>query len=202
MQACPAVNTFENRIVEILAPFSLRLRCVPGVRGKLDFHIVDDGTRLDEDLIGHYVTCMPREFWRDPKSPVIQIALPHFFICDEVCYLNQMPAWASDRAARIPGRLISGRFPTHLWPRSLNLAFEWTSLDQDFAMKRGDPVCYLFFETCHPDRPISLVRAKLTPELVDYRKRIEDVAKFTSGTFNLAKEAETQRPATLLVEES
>lgn len=175
VQACPAVNDFEQRAIEVLAPFSIRIRCVKGHRGTFDFHVVDVGTRIDDDLIEQYVTFMPRKFWRSPSLPVVQIALPHIFVCDEPCYITQMPAWASARSARLPGPFISGRFPTHLWPRSLNLAFEWADLDQDFTMKRGEPVCYLYVETEKFESKILLVAGELTKELADYRSKIEDV---------------------------
>ena len=202
VQACPAVNTFESRTVEILAPFSLRLRCIARDAGNFDFHLVEDGTRLDEELLQHHVTFMPRQFWRTSGSPVVQIGLPHFFVCDETCYLNQTPAWASEKSASIPGRLISGRFPTSVWPRTLNLAFEWSDFGADFVMKRGEPVCYATFETERPDRPIRLVPGTLTPELADYRSQLEDVVKYTSGSFELFHDAKSIRPSKLLVESS
>lgn len=200
VQACPAVNTFENRVIEIPAPFSLRLRCVRTSGSELNVHIVDEGTRLDEPLISKFVSVMPREIWRDPAVPVVQIALPHFFICDDICYVTQTPSWASDSANHIPGRVISGRFPTHLWPRSLNLAFEWSNLDQDLILKRGEPCCYLLVEGATPELPVRLFAAKHSEELQLYRKKIEDVVRYTSGTFNLFAEAEKVRPRKLVHE--
>lgn len=200
VQACPAVNTFENRTIEVLAPFSLRLRCIESASGGYDFHLVDSGTRVDEDVIARQVTFVERRFWREPNTPVVQIALPHFFVCDETCYLTQAPPWASKPAIQIPGNFISGRFPTDVWPRSLNLAFEWTDRDRDFVMKRGEAACYLLVETSRVDAPIRLVRGQLTAELLAYRQQIEDVAKYTSGAFNLFDEARKVRPAHLLEE--
>lgn len=200
VQACPAVNTFESRTIEILAPFSLRLRCLSGAKGTFDFHIVDNGTVPDAKVIERHVGFMSREFWRTPDAPIVQINLPHFFVCDETCYLTQAPAWASSKRAQIPGMLISGRFPTNIWPRPLNLAFEWTERDQDFIMRRGEPVCYFMVETDRPDVSVRLVQALLTPELQDYRRQIEDVVAYTSGAFNLFDEAKKVRPLRLLRE--
>lgn len=200
VQACPAVNTFESRTIEVLAPFSLRLRCVASSAGRFDFHLVDKGTRVDEDIVGQHVTFVKRQHWRSPGTPVIQIALPHFFVCDETCYLTQTPAWASRPEPQIPGSVISGRFPTDIWPRSLNLAFEWTDFGRDFIMRRGEAVCYLLVETSEPDRPLRLVPGRLSAELQEYRSRIEDVAKYTSGAFKLFDEAKKVRPARLLEE--
>lgn len=200
VQACPAVNTFESRTIEILAPFSLRLRCVAEAGGRYNFHLVEEGTRLDESLIRKHLTFVSRSNWRVPNAPVVQVALPHFFVCDETCFVTQTPAWASKSQVQIPGNFISGRFPTNVWPRSLNLAFEWTDFGNDLIMRRGEAVCYLTLETREPERPIRLVPAKLTAELQEYRTQIEDVAKYTSGAFNLFEAAEKVRPARLLEE--
>lgn len=200
VQSCPAVNILERRIIEVLAPFNLQIRCIKNDKGGFDFHCIDSGTRIDHDLIPQFVTFMPQQFWRSEGVPVVQIGLPHIFVCDTPCYITQMPAWASDKCADIPGRLISGRFPTHIWPRSLNLSFEWDRLDQDFRMKSGDPVCSLFVETGDPESDVSLVSAKRTDELQSYLTKIEDVVKFSSGSFNLFERALEVRPKTLLTE--
>ncbi|MEH6715964.1 hypothetical protein [Parasphingorhabdus flavimaris] len=200
VQACPAVNVVERRIIEILAPFSIQIRCISNSRSGYDFHIIENGTRIDREIIPQFVTFMPRKFWRNEKYPVVQIGLPHIFVCDENCYVTQMPAWASDRAANIPGQLISGRFPTHIWPRSLNLSFEWKDFQADFKMKAGEPICYLFVETDNLEANVSLVSAKMTADLRSYLDKMEDVVKFTSGSFGLFDRAAEVRPKTLLSE--
>lgn len=200
VQACPAVNTFERRCIEILAPFSIRLRCVATQEERINLHVVDSGTRIDPELVGSFVSLMPRSTWRSSKIPVVQIALPHFFICDETCYVTQTPPWASVNGVSYPGQFISGRFPTHVWPRTLNLAFEWSNLSEDFRMKRGQPVSYLLVEGADPERQIDLVEAIMTEDLQNYVKGIEGVVKFTSGSFSLFSRASEIRPPKLLFE--
>lgn len=200
VQSCPAVNTFENRTIEILAPFSIRLRCVQSDRGKFDVHVIAEGTRLDLPLVRQFVTVMPREIWRSEEAPVIQVGLPHFFVSDVECFLTQTPAWASESKNVIPGKIISGRFPTHIWPRTLNLAFEWSEQSEDLVLKRGDPCCYLLVEGPNPNLPVRLFPAAMTEELKEYRSRMEDVVKFTSGSFKLFEEAEKVRPSKLVSE--
>lgn len=200
VQSCPAVNVLEKRIIEVLAPFSLQIRCVANSRGGLDFHCIDSGTRIDQELIPQYVTFMPRQFWRTEGVPVVQIGLPHIFVCDTSCYVTQMPPWASEKCAKIPGSVIAGRFPTHVWPRSLNLSFEWSDLSADFCMRIGEPICSLFVETADPESEISLVHAKMTKDLQDYLVKIEDVVKYSSGSFQLFDRARQVRPSVLLQE--
>lgn len=200
VQSCPAVNAFERRVIEVLAPFSLRLRCRRNANGRFDVHVVDDGTRIDADLITRVVSVMPREIWRSDSYPVVQIALPHIFVSDDEVFLTQMAAWASSNAARIPGMLIGGRYPVHIWPRSLNLAFEWTNFNEDFVIRRGQPICYMFAETKHFDDSVELIEAEMTPELSSYLSKISDVVKYTSGSFDLFDRALEVRPKILVKE--
>lgn len=199
VQACPAVNEFERRTIEVKAPFSIGLRCERNRKGGFDFHLLEEYTRLDHDLIETFVSFMPREIWRSNDAPVVQISLPHVFVCDEECHLTQMPPWASANGVTYPGQFIGGRFPTHLWPRSLNLSFEWSDLSQDFRMSRGQPACYLFVEAPHASSPPKLVPSERTPELAEYLSRIEDVVKFTSGSFSLIDKVKVYRPDQLVV---
>ena len=200
MQSCPAVNGFERKVIELLAPFSFQMRCTANRTGGYDFHVIEAGTRLDFELMPSLVSVMPREIWRSPDRPVVQIALPHIFVSDDELYLTQMQAWASSDAIRLPGMLIGGRFPAHIWPRSLNLAFEWSDLATDFKMKRGQPICYLFAETKHFGSKIELFEGEMTAELSSYLSKISDVVKYTSGSFNLFERAQEVRPRTLVTE--
>ncbi len=200
VQACPAVNAFERRTIEILAPYSLQLRCVPIGDGKFDFHLIEKGTRIDTDKAKQHVVPIPRDRWRTPDAPVVQIAIPYFFVCDTPCQLTMMPAWASPGAAQIPGQFISGRYPVHLWPRTLNIAFEWRDFGRDFKMKRGEPACYLYAEPDDPESAVSLVAARLTSDVAAYRARLEGVVGYTSQTFKLLDDIRKYRPETLLEE--
>lgn len=200
MQACPAVNGLERRIIEIPAPFSLQMRCIEKIGGGFDIHLVPSGTRIDPSVVCQSVTIMPRETWRCDNAPVVQIALPHLFVSDSLTYLTQMPAWASTGAVQVPGHLIGGRFRADLWPRSLNLAFEWANRDLDFKMKRGQPACYLFPEIGDPTHEVHLVEGVMTEELRSYINKISDVVKFTTGTFSLLERASEIRPRCLLRE--
>jgi len=199
IQACPAVNQLERRVFEINCPFNIHLE-IEKNNNKFDLFIVDDGTRLDEDLIRNFVTLMSPDIWRNPDIPVLQIAMPYFFICDENCYMTQLPPYMEMTHRKWPGLMTSGRFPITNWPRVLNWAFEWTDTSNSLRLKRGDPMFYVTFETEFPDRPIKLVRAKRTKDLEEFRKGIEGMPKFVSNTFKIMETAKERRPKNLLVE--
>ena len=159
---------------EVLSPFDLGLRCFYSA-GIASVHVLPELTRLDDGLVEAFVAPMPPKFWRHPDRPVLQISIPFCFVCDETCYLNQLPPYLSQSFVRFPALVISGRFPTDIWPRGLNLALEWVDFDRDLEIRRGEPLCYLLFETTRPDAPIHMVEAELTDELREYRSEFEDI---------------------------
>lgn len=199
IQACPAVNELERDFFVIECPFDIRLRC-SNDENSYNLHMVEMGTRLDEDLIKEYLVLMDPKTWRKKDTPVIQLKIPYFFIADEPCYLSQLPPFMSKNSFSWPGTLVSGRFPTDLWPRVLNWAFEWTDLENDLILKRGEHLCYLNFETSHAISKIDLVPIEKTPELIKYRNEISATPKFVSNTFSLFQTALERRPKKLLKE--
>jgi hypothetical protein len=78
VQACPAINELERDYFVIKNPFDIRLRCSKN-GDTYDLHVVEDGTRIDDDLISNFVFLMQPDFWRNKSVPVIQIKVPYFF---------------------------------------------------------------------------------------------------------------------------
>ena len=88
VQACPAVNELERDLFVIKSPFDIRLRCKK-VGDLYELHIVQQGIRIDDDLIPRFVFLMKRDLWRSPDCPILQIKIPYFFLADEPCYMTQ-----------------------------------------------------------------------------------------------------------------
>ncbi|SFL55824.1 hypothetical protein SAMN04488004_1283 [Loktanella salsilacus] len=199
VQACPAVNDLEQRLFVVAAPFSFSLS-VTKVGEDFDLYVESENTRADADLLTRYLSFMPQNLWRSPDRPVLQVLLPYVFICDEMCYLTQTPPYLDSVFNDWPGTIIAGRFPITNWPRILNWAFEWHDIARPITIKRGQPLCYFSFEGTDPSRRVKLIEAKATDELRAFRKGIEGMPKFTSGTFKVMDEASKRRPKTLLLE--
>lgn len=85
VQACPAVNALEKRVIEVLAPYSVRVRCVKPEPGTFDFHIIDRGTHIAADRFKNLFRVHEPHAWPTPNIPVVQISIPYFFVCDTVC---------------------------------------------------------------------------------------------------------------------
>ncbi len=199
VQACPAVNELERDYFVIKNPFDLRLRCSRN-ENSYDLHVVEEGTRIDDDLIPKFVFLIQPNLWRDKNNPVIQIKVPYFFICDEACYMTMIAPYMSFNSISWPGLMIGGRLPIHIWPRILNFAFEWHDLNTDLILRRGQDLCYLYFETENLRTQVDLVEIQNTPELREYRSGISSTPKYMSNTFSLFETALKRRPKKLIVE--
>jgi hypothetical protein len=197
VQACPAVNELEKRLFVVKCPFDLKL----GIERKGDSYELfydEERTRVDPDVVARFVTFMPQKLWRVATKPVVQILLPYIFLCDEKCYLTQLPPFLDEQSRHWPGTMISGRFEITNWPRILNFAFEFSDVAGALELRRGQALCYFSFEGQNPDRAISLVPAKNTEEVRQFRKGIDGMPKFTSNTFSVMEEAARRRPKRLV----
>jgi hypothetical protein len=201
VQACPAINELERDYFVIKAPFDIRLRCSRNGES-YDLHVVEEGTRIDNDLIPRFVFLMQPQFWRNKNIPVIQIKVPYFFLSDKPCYMTMLAPYMSQNLVKWPGLMIGGRMPISIWPRILNFAFEWHDFDQDLIIRRGQDLCYLYFETEDLRSSPQLMEIENTKELAEYRAGISATPKFMSNTFSLFETALARRPKKLLVKKN
>lgn len=197
VQACPAINELERDYFVLKNPFDLRLRCIRN-KDSYDLHVVEQGTRIDHDLVSQFVYLMEPNLWRHEAVPVIQIKIPYFFITDAPCYMTMLAPYMSRNIVDWPGLFIGGRLPICIWPRSLNWAFEWTNLNNDLILKRGHDLCYLYFESDSLRTKASMHEIEYTKELEEYRRGIASVPKFMSNTFSLFETAIERRPKQLM----
>lgn len=196
---CPAVLDYEARMFEIPCPIDLRLRCRFDEKGKFNL-ITPDGERsaVRSNRLNELLTIVSRNEWRHPDRPIIQIMTPYTFIADEQVYIMQMPAFMNYNP-ELPGVVIGGRLPIHIWPRVLMWAFEWYDTKKDLVLTRGHPWFYARFETQDPSRQIRLFEAENTPALQEYLTGMNGVTNYMSRTFSLFKTATKRRPKQLLV---
>lgn len=198
VQNCPAVNELERRLIEIPAPFDLRMRAVEQESG-IELFVVPTGTSVSESDIGDFLTIEAVERWRDPRRPLLQIKLPFFLVTDEPCWVTQVPPFLDPALRSWPGSMSAGRFPLHLWPRSLQWPFEWDDFSRDLIIRAREPLCYLLCEFGDQAVRPDLVEAELTPELAEYRSNMEAVGEITDDIEGVWCEAESRRPDRLLV---
>ena len=198
IQNCPAVNAIERHLVEIPSPVGIRLT-LEEEDGEPALGVIEQGTFVEPDHIAEMVTLEPRERWRHPKRPVLQLKLPFFFVTDAPCMLNLLPPFLAPGMRRWPGMMVAGRFPLTVWPQTLTWAFEWDRPDQELSLKQGEPLAHAMFEFNKPDARPNLIEAALTPELAEYRAGMQNVHLVTPEIEEVWRLAAARRPERLLV---
>ncbi len=197
---CPAVIQMESRYFVVKCPFDLHIGFGRDDKGKpVLINRAGAASPVRSSKLNQVLTLVNETEWRYPDRPTIQLSLPYCFIADELVYMTQLGTFADYRRDSLPGTIFGGRFPVSVWPRPLMWAFEWHEPERDLILKRGEPLFYCQFEAQGPDRPVQLVEAQKTPELLAYLDKISGVVNYVNQTFGLFKAAEAIRPAKLLV---
>jgi len=197
---CPAVIQMESRYFVVKCPFDLHIGFSRDDKGKaVLINRAGVASPVRSSKLNQVLTLVSEAEWRYPDRPTIQLSLPYCFIADEPVYMTQLGTFAHYRRDSLPGTIFGGRFPVSVWPRPLMWAFEWHEPERDLILKRGEPLFYCQFESTGPERPVQLVEAVKTPELLAYLDKISGVVNYVNQTFGLFKAAEAIRPAKLLV---
>jgi hypothetical protein len=198
---CPAVLDHEARLFEVNCPIDMRLRVSLGSEKEAPrlINAAGDQSTIRPKYLGQMVTLIGRKEWRDPHRPILQITTPYLFVADETVYMTQLPPFCYFRSPSLPGVMIGGRFPIHIWPRPLMWAFEWYDPKQDLTLQRGEPWFYVRFEAQDPSRAVRLVETEMTPQLTEYLKGLHAVTNYVNRTFSLFSTARARRPKKLIV---
>jgi hypothetical protein len=197
---CPAVLDHEARFFEIPCPLDMHMRLGKDERGQLRLeYVTSPASSVGAKYLAPLVTLNGPNQWREPGRPVLQIAAPYRFVSDEPAWLMQMPPIFHHRREALPGVMIGGRFPTHVWPRILMWAFEWHDPSADLILRRGEPWFYVRFETGDPTRPVRLIEAAMTDDLRRYCDGMDGVVNYVNRTFSLFPTAARRRPPRLLM---
>ncbi|RED43351.1 hypothetical protein [Aestuariispira insulae] len=198
---CPAVIDLEARYFEIPCPFDLHLKMVCNAEGNWGIrNLAGPESAIRSATLKKQVHMVSPSEWRDPARPMIQISAPYRFVTDEPVYITQCEPFMDYRTHAWPGLLFGGRFPVHLWPRSLMWAFEWHDTEKPLRLRRGDPWFYACFDYDNPGRKVRLVEAEMTPVLRDYTRQMDGVTNYVNQTYSLFERAAQVRPKTLLTE--
>ena len=196
---CPAVIQMESRYFVIKCPFDLHIGFARDDKGKAVLvNRAGTASSIRSNKLNEVLTLVAEVEWRYPDRPTVQLQLPYTFITDEPVWMTQVGTFAHYRKDPLPGTIFGGRFQLNLWPRPLMWAFEWHEPEKDLILKRGEPLFYCQFEHEGPDRPVQMVEAEKTPDLLAYMEQISGVVKYVNQTFSLMKDAERLRPAKLL----
>ena len=190
---------FASRIFVIRCPFNIRTRVGTGPKGQAVFTRVAETGSISDNAFRGLVTPIEPTAQRSKDLPTCQLAMNLLMISDEPCSIQLMPPFLSPGFRKWPGSLVCGRFPLQTWPRPLNAALEWHDKEQDWIVKRGDPLAYVMPIYDDPSVYPRIVEAKMTPTLKRHIQRIDDVSSYGRNVGPMFLEAERTRPAKLLI---
>jgi len=176
---CPGTLDFNSRTFTILSPYTFRIRAQKE-NNQINFFPVYPDTEASEEVIKNEISFQPRKLWRDERYPILQLSLPYVFFANESVYINQL------EPSRFIGEknwsLIQGRFDIASWQRPINWAIEWTNINKDIFIKKGDPLCQVVFETSTPKSSLELIKVERNDELQRAIKRTLGVANKMRNT--------------------
>lgn len=199
VQFCPAVIDFDARHFVVKCPIDINVRMLLSADKPPALQMIDG---LQSTVRGKHLNSMvsiiSRAEWRHPERPILQFITPYIFITDDPMWVNQLPPFLDYLDPALPGLLIAGRFPLHIWPRRLMWAFEWHDVSKPLVVKRGAPWFYLRFDTPDPSAHVRMVEAEITPDVQRYIDSINGVTNYVNRTFSLFDRAEKRRPKQLL----
>jgi hypothetical protein len=196
---CPAMTDHEARLFEVTCPIDIKLRFFRDAQGNPSMASLDgDQSSIRPQQFSQMVMAVHPNEWRHPQRPLIQVMTPLLFVADEPVWLTQLPAFYHRASPPLPGVMVGGRFPVHIWPRELVWAFEWQDVKSDLIIRRGDPWFYVSFETEDPAGRVRLVEGEMTEELRAHTNGMRGVTNYVSKTFSLFHTAAARRPAKLL----
>lgn len=196
---CPGILDYEARYVQVNCPYDIHLRLGKNKDGQPELtNMLGIRGGLTPEKVSYLTRLLPASAWRHPQRPVVQIDSAYRFVTDEPLYINVLPPQFHYRKNQLPGLVIGGRFPLHLWPRHLVWAFEWFDTSTDLILKRGEPWFSVRFESSDPSRHVKLVEAEMTPELNEYIEGLDHVSDYMNQTYSLFKVAKERRPEKLL----
>jgi hypothetical protein len=198
VQVCPAAVDFDARHFVVRCPIDINVRFGFDDKKQPMLQALDGAqSSVRPNHLNRMVSIVNRAEWRHPERPIVQFHTPYICLADEPVWINQLPPFLDYCDPAMPGILIAGRFPIHIWPRHLMWAFEWHDIRKPLVVARGAPGFYLRFETRDPSRSVRLVEADTAP-VQDYIDSIAGVTNYVNRTFSLFERAQRRRPKQLL----
>lgn len=115
------------------------------------------------------------------NNPLVSFSFHQLFVTDEKdLYVEQVPPFL--HMYKLPYfkylRTIPGAFNIHSWVRPFDFAYEIFTDNAVIDIKRGDPLCYLRFNT---HKKVKIEQIPFTQELEDYGKATTSLKNFIHG---------------------
>lgn len=193
----PLPQRLARRILQIRAPYNVRIRKTPKSQGPARFGFVPEPGGLSQAGFNGLAEPIVPTAQRKTDGPTLQMSMNLMMLTEEDCAIHLTAPFMHPSFRDWPGTLVSGRFPLRSWPRPLNAALEWQQ-EGDWVLKRGSPMAYVWFHFDDPAKVPNVFEAELTPALKRHFAQVDSVSDFARGVSPMFQEAERRRPARLL----
>lgn len=162
---CPVMkNVFKNVFV-LKSPHDIYLKFQNWDNGSCNL-TMESGSSLKDEAFEDFIYIHPVIEQTDDKRPMIQFKLELVFVCDiKDCEIELLPPYMEYRP-NLPVRTASAKWNIYNWMRPVQCVVEWMDTTKEIKIKRGDPLCYVRFNT-REDVNIKLVKIKNTKEMND-----------------------------------
>jgi hypothetical protein len=155
---CPATAHYAKNTFVIRSGYDLELRFDKDSK-KIKY--------VDGSIEHFYIKEMMVQFhpneWKNLDTPIFQLHLENGFVADEPVWLEVFPPFHN--APSLPGHIVPGTFDIYSWQRMLSYGFEWQDVNQNYVIKRGDPLMYVRFRSSNPDDDFKLVKIEMDDRL-------------------------------------
>jgi len=162
LKLCLGVNNLWKNMYSISLPFTVKISYN---KDNNQIIIYEEDSTVETQAFSQILN--PIEV-NDNSHPIIQISLEQFFVSDSSCNLSVLPPineMHKDMWREI--RLICGQFNIFDWQRNLNFSFEWFSPEKPLTIKKGEPICYVQFNSPNLDESFNIKKIPFDGALKD-----------------------------------
>ena len=197
--SCPAVRSTCTGLLEVAAPFSLRLS-FEAKGGAYMLTPIYPQTSIQPARLRDLIILEPSDTWPSKRRPVLQIPSPYLFVSDVHVEMEQLHPFLAP-TTQLNWRLIPGRFNIFGWQRPLNWAIEWDVDAGDLVIKAGEPLYFLRFydEEGRSLKEINLLQIEFSRELADRVSMTAGVTSIRRGMVPVMERAAQTRSKKLVI---
>ena len=159
---CPAIMDSVKNAFVIRAPigFTLYFEGIDDNGNPLVRR--DPSSEMRNEVFNEFIDIKPKEAGSKQDGPLLQLTSGVGFTANEPVIMETFPPFLEYRPD-FPAINTVVKYNIYNWLRGLPVGVLWKDLTKPIVVKRGDPLCYVRFET---DKNVNLKRIPMTDEML------------------------------------
>ena len=158
---CPALTDSIHNAFVIKAPIGIKLIFEGTDENGSALIKLDRSSDLENDRFDEYIGIKQGDLYPSPEEPMFQILVGLGFTCNENLIMEIFPPFLEYRP-NFPAVNTTAKYNIYDWLRGIAIGVLWKDSTKPIIIKRGDPLCYVRFET---KKKINLKQVPYTPEM-------------------------------------